>query len=149
LSEEKIDNTLLNKGYCSKFTKEEVSPMITRRYPRTRRGLLSVTGLTAALVGAALSMLSPRVAVTQAFPQSCAGTYLITVDGTGAPEMWVLEKDGVFLSIDSSQRRGNFSDQQGAWEKDGTTASRACYSISISRLTPAARRSTSAAMTSP
>src|SRR4030095_11817846 len=119
LSEDKIDNTLLNKGYCSKFTKEEVSPMITRRYPRIRRGLLSVTGLTAAVVGAARSMLSPRVAVTQAFPQSCAGTYLITVDGTGAPEMWVLEKDGVFLSIDSSQRRGNFSDQQGAWEKDG------------------------------
>ena len=37
--------------------------MITRRYPRTRRGLLPVTGLTAALVGAALSMLSPQVAV--------------------------------------------------------------------------------------
>ena len=93
--------------------------MITRRYPRTRRGLLPVTGLTAALVGAALSMLSPRVAVTQAFPQGCAGTYLITVDGTGGLELWVLEKDGVFLSIDSSQRRGNFSDQQGAWERDG------------------------------
>jgi hypothetical protein len=93
--------------------------MITRRYPRTRGGLLSVTGLTAALVGAALSMLSPRVAVTQAFPQSCAGTYLITESGTGALSTWVLEKDGVFLSIDSSQRSGNFSDQQGAWEKDG------------------------------
>ena len=93
--------------------------MITRRYPRTRRGLLSVTGLTAALVGAALSMLSPRVAVTQAFPQSCAGTYLITDDGTGAPSTWVLEKSGGFLGIDSFQRGGNFSDQQGAWEKDG------------------------------
>ena len=93
--------------------------MITRRYPRIRRGLLPVTGLTAVLVGAALSMLSPRVAVTQAFPQGCAGTYLITADGTGALSTWVLEKDGVFLSIDSSQRSHNFTDQQGAWEKDG------------------------------
>ena len=40
--------------------------MSTRGYPQTRRGLLSVTGLTAALVGAALSLLSPRVAA--AFP---------------------------------------------------------------------------------
>jgi hypothetical protein len=98
--------------------------MITRRYPRIRRGLLPVTGLTAALVGAALSMLSPRVAVAQAFPQICVGTYLITVDGTGGLELWVLEKDGVFLSIDSSQRRGNFSDQQGAWEGERVVSHR-------------------------
>jgi hypothetical protein len=93
--------------------------MITRRYPRTRRGLLPVSGLTAALVGAALSMLSPRVAVAQAFPQSCVGTYLITDDSSGAPSTWVLEKNGAFLSIDSAQRSFNFSDQQGAWEQDG------------------------------
>lgn len=93
--------------------------MITRRYPRTHRGLLPVTGLTAALVAAALSMLSPRVAVAQAFPQSCVGTYLITDDGTGVPSTWVLEKSGGFLGIDSFQRGGNFSDQQGAWEQDG------------------------------
>jgi hypothetical protein len=93
--------------------------MITRSYPRTRRGLLPVTGLTAALVGAALSTLSPRVGVAQTFPQSCAGTYLIREDGTGILSTWVLGKDGAFLGSDSFQRRGNFSDQQGSWERDG------------------------------
>ncbi len=122
--------------------------MITRSYPRTRRGLLPVTGLTAALVGAALSMLSPRVAVAQAFPQSCVGTYLITEDGTGAPSTWVLEKDGAFLSIDSAQRSFNFSDQQGAWEQDGNQGIKGVL-LDFSISTLAARRSTSAAMTSP
>src|SRR5262245_45357240 len=93
--------------------------MITRSYPLIRRGLLAVTGLTAALVGAALSMLSPRVAVAQAFPQSCAGTYLIKVDSTGDLSTWVLGQNGAFLSIDSGQRRFNFSDQLGAWERNG------------------------------
>src|SRR5262245_30630963 len=92
--------------------------MIKRSSSLTRR-LLPVVGLTAVLFGAALSMLSPRVAVAQAFPQSCAGTYLITVDSTGDPSTWVLANNGVFLGIDSFQRRGNFSGQQGAWERNG------------------------------
>jgi len=66
--------------------------MSTRGYPQTRRGLLSVPGLTAALVGAALSMLSPRVAAAQAFPHHCAGTYLIQMTpgpaGHGAQHLW-------------------------------------------------------------
>jgi hypothetical protein len=97
--------------------------MITRGYPQTRRGLLSVTGLTAALVGAALSMLSPRVAAAQAFPQHCAGTYLIEMTpgpaGHGAQHLWTLTKDGALLGTSSTQRVFHFSDAQGVWERDG------------------------------
>jgi hypothetical protein len=105
--------------------------MSTRGYPQTRRGLLSVTGLTAALVGAALSMLSPRVAAAQAFPQRCAGTYLIQLTpaaaGRGAQHLWTLTKDGAFLGTSSTQRVFNFSDAQGVWERDGNEGAKVVW----------------------
>jgi hypothetical protein len=103
--------------------------MIPRGYPQTRRGLLSVTGLTAALVGAALSMLSPRVAA--AFPSSCAGTYLIEMApgpaGHGAQHFWTLTKDGALLGTSSTQRVFHFSDAQGVWERDGDQGVKAVW----------------------
>ena len=105
--------------------------MITRGYPRTRRGLLSVTGLTAALVGAALSMLSPWVAAARAFPQHCAGTYLIEMTpgpaGHGAQHLWTLTKDGALLGTSSTQRVFHFSDAQGVWERDGDQGVKAVW----------------------
>src|SRR5262249_25751544 len=71
----------------SLMAQQEGNNMSTQRYPRTRRGLLSVTGLMVALVAAALSLLSPRVAAAQAFPQSCAGTYLIRLS-SGDQRLW-------------------------------------------------------------
>jgi hypothetical protein len=52
------------------------------------------------------------------FPASCAGTYLIDEAG-GATALWTLEADGTFFASSSLQPLLNFSDQQGAWEKDG------------------------------
>ena len=105
--------------------------MSTRGYPQTRRGLLSVTGLTAALVGAALSMLSPRVAAAQAFPQRCAGTYLIEMApgpaGHGAQHFWTLTKDGALLGTSSTQRVFHFSDAQGVWERDGNEGAKVVW----------------------
>jgi hypothetical protein len=117
--------------------------MITRGYPQTRRGLLSVTGLTAALVGAALSMLSPRVAAAQAFPAHCAGTYLIELlparPGPANLHLWTLTKDGALLGTSNrmmlSNNRGtsntqpgwNFSNAQGVWEQDGDQGIKAVW----------------------
>ena len=105
--------------------------MSTRGYPQTRRGLLSVPGLTAALVGAALSMLSPRVAAAQAFPHHCAGTYLIQMTpgpaGHGAQHLWTLTKDGALLGTSSTQRVFHFSDAQGVWERDGDQGVKAVW----------------------
>ena len=52
------------------------------------------------------------------FPESCAGTYLIDEDG-GATALWTFEADGTFFATSSLQPLLNFSDQQGAWERDG------------------------------
>jgi hypothetical protein len=105
--------------------------MITRGYPQTRRGLRSVAGLTAALVGAALSMLSPWVAAARAFPQRCAGTYLIQMTpgpaGHGAQHLWTLTKDGALLGTSSTQLVFNFSDAQGVWERDGNQGAKAVW----------------------
>jgi hypothetical protein len=105
--------------------------MSTRGYPQTRRGLLSVTGLTAALVGAALSMLSPRVAAAQAFPAHCAGTYLIELlparPGPANLHLWTLTKDGALLGTSSTQRVFHFSDAQGVWERDGDQGVKAVW----------------------
>jgi hypothetical protein len=79
---------------------------------------LALLAVLAALVGAALSMLSPRVAAAQAFPKNCAGTYLVELSD-GSQRLWTLTNDGVFLGTSSNQRVLNFSDAQGAWERDG------------------------------
>lgn len=52
------------------------------------------------------------------FPARCAGTYLMAEDG-GATSLWTAEADGTFFATSSLQPLLHFSDQQGAWEKDG------------------------------
>jgi hypothetical protein len=53
------------------------------------------------------------------FPARCAGTYLMAEDG-GATALWTFEADGAFFATSSLQPLLNFSDQQGAWEQDGS-----------------------------
>ena len=114
--------------------------MITRRYPRTRRGLLPVTGLTAALFGAALSMLSPRVAVTQAFPAKLRRHVSHHGVRHGRPEHVGPGKRRRVPQhrLESAQRQFQ-RPSRARGRRMAIRASRACYSISISA--PAARRS--------
>lgn len=102
--------------------------MNARPYLRTSRALLTVPVLVAAVVVAALGLLTLRTAQAspagQAFPTSCAGTYLIQ-EGSGTRSLWTLEKDGTFVGTSSAQRAFNFSDQQGSWERDGANGVKA------------------------
>ena len=79
------------------------------------RHLLSTFGPLAAclLLGSSASLSA------SGFPASCAGTYLMAEDG-GATSLWTLEADGTFFASSSLQPLLKFSDQQGAWEKDGS-----------------------------
>lgn len=52
------------------------------------------------------------------FSGNCSGTYLMAEAG-GATSLWTLEADGTFFASSSLQPLLDFSDQQGAWEKDG------------------------------
>lgn len=64
------------------------------------------------LVGSSASLLA------RGFSGNCSGTYLMAEDG-GATSLWTLEADGTFFASSSLQPLLNFSDQQGAWKKDG------------------------------
>lgn len=63
---------------------------------------------------------SSTALTAEGFPGSCAGTYLMAEDG-GATSLWTLEADGTFFATSSLQALLDFSDQQGAWERDGSS----------------------------
>lgn len=69
--------------------------------------------LFACLLGGSSASLLAR-----GFSGNCSGTYLMAEDG-GATSLWTLEADGTFFATSSLQALIHFSDQQGAWEKDG------------------------------
>lgn len=70
------------------------------------------------LLAAALLIGSSATLFAGGFSGNCSGTYLMAEDG-GATSLWTLEADGTFFASSSLQPLLNFSDQQGAWEKDG------------------------------
>ena len=70
------------------------------------------------LLTAALLLGSSATLLAHGFPARCAGTYLMAEDG-GATSIWTLAADGTFFTTSSLQPLLHFSDQQGAWEKDG------------------------------
>jgi hypothetical protein len=75
--------------------------------------LIHVLFFVCLLGGSAASLLA------RGFSGNCSGTYLIDEDG-GATALWTFEADGTFFATSSLQPLLNFSDQQGAWEKDGS-----------------------------
>lgn len=89
---------------------------------RQQHSLFMATLLGAIVVLGGLGLLNLRTAQAsasaQAFPASCAGTYLIQ-EGSGTQSLWSLEKDGVMLGASSAQAAFNFTHQQGTWEMNG------------------------------
>jgi hypothetical protein len=77
------------------------------------------TKLIHALLAAFLLIGSSATLSADGFPTSCAGTYLMAEDG-GATSLWTFAAGGTFFATSSLQPLLNFSDQQGAWEKDGS-----------------------------
>ncbi len=75
--------------------------------------LIHVLLFVCLLGGSAASLLA------RGFSGNCSGTYLIDEDG-GATALWTFEADGTFFATSSLQPLLNFSDQQGAWEKDAS-----------------------------
>lgn len=63
------------------------------------------------------------LAAAGGFPARCAGTYLMAEDG-GATSLWTLAADGTFFTTSSLQALIHFSDQQGAWERDGANGAK-------------------------
>lgn len=70
------------------------------------------------LLAAVLLISSAATLSAHGFPTNCAGTYLMAEDG-GATSLWTVEDGGTFFATSSLQALLHFSDQQGAWEKDG------------------------------
>jgi hypothetical protein len=62
--------------------------------------------------------------LARGFSGNCSGTYLMAEDG-GATSLWTVEADGAFFATSSLQPLLHFSDQPGAWEKDGNQGSNA------------------------
>ena len=70
------------------------------------------------LLAVVLFCASSATLFADGFPAHCAGTYLMAEDG-GATSLWTVEADGAFFATSSLQPLLHFSDQPGAWEKDG------------------------------
>lgn len=77
------------------------------------------TKLTLALLFLCLLGGSTSSLFARGFSGNCSGTYLMAENG-GATSLWTLEADGTFFASSSLQPLLNFSDQQGAWKKDGS-----------------------------
>lgn len=102
--------------------------MTTQLFRWKQHGLFMAILLAAIVALGGLGLLNLRTAqanaLAQAFPASCAGTYLIQ-EGSGAQSLWSLEKDGVMLGTSSAQAAFNFTNQQGTWEMNGAAGVKA------------------------